>query len=130
MKLFRCIALPIWLVVAIAAVLPRLLVPNGWMPVAGADGVRIEICSGAGPTTMIMDRSGALHREGEGPVRPPRDPCPFGIASTSVLDLPSVAALPLPPAALSLIAAPILITTRLVAWRATRPPARGPPAFA
>lgn len=126
----RSISPAVLLIALLAAILPRVLVPSGWMPVAGVDGVRIEICTGSGATTMIMDRGGGLHREGEAPAPRPRDPCPFGIGMAPALDLPAVAALPLASAALARPAAPILFAARLVAWRNLRPPARGPPAFA
>ncbi len=108
-----------------AALLARLLVPGGWMPVIDASGaVRVAICTGAGPTTIT------LHTDPAGQPEAPRDPCPYGLAGAQALAVPPPPALPLAPAALALLLLPALLAARLVAWRAMRPPARGPPVFA
>lgn len=107
------------------ALLGRLAVPGGWMPVFDATGeVRVAICTGSGPATITLQ----THPDGKD--RELRDPCPFGLASGQALHVPPFPPLPLPPAALALLVMPILAAARLIAWRATRPPARGPPAFA
>ena len=106
------------------AVLARALVPSGWMPVAHAGELKIMLCSGSGPVAVSIDLG-----TGAAP-QTPRDPCPYGIAAGDAADLPpplSLAVLPRWPDVPAL-AAPH--AARLVAWRATRPPARGPPAFA
>jgi len=114
-----------------AALLARALVPGGWMPVSGTDGIRIALCTGHGPVAMVMAADGTVHPDDDrGGPSDRRDPCPFGIAAAKAFALPQQAALALPPERLDALLAPAFIAARLVAWRATRPPARGPPAFA
>jgi hypothetical protein len=60
----------------------------------------------------------------------PRDPCPFGLGGAQPLDLARAVELPQPPPGELRRHVPSLIAARLAAWRALRPPARGPPAFA
>lgn len=112
-----------------AALALRALVPVGWMPAAHDGTVRIALCSEGGQQFVVLGPDGRLHKDAPAPVQP-RDPCPFGLTAHAAADLPPVVALPLPPAALAAMVFPALHAARLVAWRALRPPARGPPAFA
>ncbi len=104
--------------------------------------LRIMLCDGTGPVELAAAPTGehahhevghsGHHGEGhdDGHGDAPRDPCPFGLALSSALDLPPAPATapdllfdaPLDPAA--------FVIARLAAWRSLRPPARGPPAFA
>lgn len=118
----------LWSLVA-AALFLRAVVPAGWMPAAHESGLRIALCSGSGPQFVTLERDGTLRRDAPVPVQP-RDPCPFGLAMAMAADLPAPVALPLPPAALAALVGPVLAAARLVAWRAIRPPARGPPVLA
>jgi hypothetical protein len=126
MSMRRCHASPFALALLAAALLLRMALPAGWMPVAGADGVRIEICSGEGLKTVMIDAEGRAHPDSPAP----RDPCPYSLAAAIPLDPPMQAALPLPPAAVAALLLPAHTTARLLAWRASRPPARGPPSLA
>jgi hypothetical protein len=85
-----------WLiVVALVALAARLLVPAGWMPVAGAAGVTLGLCDGgmAGGLPMAMQpddqhrhRAGLpMHHQGA-----PDHPCAFAGAAASA-DLPVLA---------------------------------------
>ena len=112
-----------------AALALRALVPAGWMPAAHDGGIRIALCSEGGETFVVLGRDGRLHKDQPAPVQP-RDPCPFGLSAHAAADLPAIVALPLPPAAAAAMVLPALHAARLVAWRALRPPARGPPSFA
>jgi hypothetical protein len=115
-----------WLLLAVVVAL-RLASPAGWMPVVGVDGVRVELCTETGgPRTLIIDSEGKSHPDVPAPAH---DPCPFALAGAAPLDLTAVAALPLAPAMLAALVAPAITAARLVAWRATRPPARGPPSL-
>lgn len=109
------------------ALLLRLALPAGWMPVAGADGIRVEICSGEGLRTIVIDAEGRAHPDTP---KASNDPCPYGLAAHAPVDLPALAALPLAPAALAAQLLPQRVTADLLAWRASRPPARGPPDLA
>lgn len=106
------------------AVLARLALPSGWMPVAHAGEIKVMLCSGAGPVAVTLDLG-----KGAAPAAP-RDPCPYGLAGAAPADLPPLFALPevLRWPETPAFAAPHV--ARLVAWRATRPPARGPPLIA
>lgn len=112
------------LVLLALAVLARALVPSGWMPVAHAGELKVMLCSGSGPVAVTLELGKNAAPQA------PRDPCPFAVAASDAADTPpplDLAALPRwgdAPAFTQPHAA------RLVAWRAARPPARGPPAFA
>ncbi len=106
-----------------AALALRVAVPAGFMPVADEQGLRVEICTGSGPLTVEID-PGSKDRQEQ------RDPCPYGLAAGPALLLPPLPALPAAPLALTPPPYPGLAAARLAAWRALRPPARGPPAIA
>lgn len=115
-----------WLLLA-SAIVARALVPAGWMPVATKRGIEVVLCTGQGPVTMVLGLDGTPHQRQPDS---PRDPCPYGVAGAQPFDLAAAPQLPLPPAVLAAIRTPALVAARLAAWRALRPPARGPPAFA
>lgn len=116
----------LWLLAALALCV-RAAVPSGWMPVADQGGIRIEICSGAGPMAMVLERDGSLHEE-RGPASPtPRDPCPFGTAPAMAADLPPVIALALPPLTEPQEHARAASFAALPFVRGLSPPATGPP---
>lgn len=114
-----------WLIAL--ALLAKMLVPAGFMPVFSTDGVTIELCTGFGPQKMVVAIPGTAHRDGK-PMEAHADmPCAFaGLAA------PSLAATD---AAVALVAiAFILRIARHVATRDPgpappflRPPSRGPP---
>ena len=115
-----------WVLLALVLAM-RLALPAGWMPVASADGVRIEICSGAGTRWVVLDAEGKAHPDQP---QPKANPCPFGLAGSAPFALPAVTELAPPAVASAPRNLPPLLAARLVAWRAIRPPARGPPALA
>src|SRR5690606_10256201 len=45
-----------------AALLLRLLVPSGWMPIAG-NGYAITLCTGMGTVAAWVDADGTVHKE-------------------------------------------------------------------
>jgi len=119
----------LWLLAALALCV-RAAVPSGWMPVADQGGIRIEICSGAGPMAMVLERDGSLHEE-RGPASPtPRDPCPFGTAPAMAADLPSVIAMAPPPLSEPQEHARAAAFAALPFSRSVKPPATGPPNLA
>lgn len=107
-----------------AALALRIAVPSGFMPVADEHGLRVEICTGSGPLTVEIDPGKTPQQEQQ------RDPCPFGLAAGPALTLPPLPQLPAAPLAHSPPPYPGLVAARLIAARALRPPARGPPVFA
>lgn len=121
-------ALPLFWLLAAAAILLRGAIPAGWMPVASYGGSRIAICTGEGPAMAVLGQDGKLHREA--PAEPgPRDPCPFavGLAAADLVSPPATDfATPAPEAAPT----PAMAASEESIRRSLRPPARGPPAFA
>lgn len=127
MTLLRRLNPAIVLLLLAAAVLARVALPPGWMPVAAHDGIRIELCTSNGPVFALLDSDGNVRPDTP---EPARDPCPFGMAGSADLGLPPVlAAVPAAPV-LAALFVPVLAAVRLAAWRALHPPATGPPAFA
>ncbi|MEO9130163.1 MAG: DUF2946 family protein [Sphingomonas sp.] len=103
---------------ALLALLARLFVPEGWMPVSGDGSLTIQLCTGAGPATMELPGKSGHHA--------PSNSCPFaglsthGLGTGAILFSPPVAADPTQLAD-RVDRALILAPGRL------RPPARGPP---
>lgn len=126
-----------WLLLLFAcAMLVRVLIPTGWMPIADAQGFHIVLCSGAGPMTpaanvsldhamagMHHDPSPEHHSQG------PEHPCAFA-GVTAAIEAPTLAA-PLPPVRTRATPAPTraLITVGH-GLAAPPPPQTGPPTFA
>lgn len=74
------------------ALLLRALIPAGWMPTTGADGVaRISICTGMGPTSAWIDRDGKLHKEAPAKKHRDQQPCGFGALGAGLDATPSLA---------------------------------------
>ena len=120
------------------ALLLRLLVPAGWMPVSDAAGVHLTLCSGTGPMTMPpmgtmahgRTMAGIAHHMPSDQQGVPEHPCAFGQLSLAIAEpkLPALA-LPIAPAALipAGLAALVSIGRGLAA---PPPPPTGPPAIA
>ena len=133
---------PIWLILA-AALLLRSIVPTGWMPMSDGNSIRIMLCDGFGPAAgytanQSNDHVGpnagthdheSMHGEGHGEDAP-HDPCPFGLALASALDVADPPAAVLPLEAVAAPASSRRIAARLVAASGLRPHARAPPQLA
>ncbi|SFO06409.1 hypothetical protein [Sphingomonas sp. OK281] len=126
-----------WLLLVFAcAMLVRALIPTGWMPVADAQGFRIVLCSGTGPTIpsaqapMEHAMAGMHHRKSsEHHSQGPEHPCAFA-GVTPAIDMPTLAA-PLPPVRIR--ATPALARVLVTIGHglaAPPPPQTGPPPFA
>ena len=110
------------------ALLIRALVPTGWMPVAGPDGMHLTLCPGQGAMAHSMPgmKGGADHRGGA----LPDHPCAFAGLGLAADTAP-------PPLILPNRATPAVEPRRDQATvavgrglAAPPPPATGPPAFA
>ena len=114
-----------WLLIA-ALFCAKALVPAGWMPVADAGGVRIELCTAQGAITATLDAQGRLHKSGN-TSEPTRDACPFGVLAVAA-DIPTGPALlqVLAPFALRMAPLPMLAIAPLP--QGVRPPGQAPPA--
>ncbi len=111
------------------AVLLRLMVPAGWMPVSTADGVMITLCSGNGSQQIAVGKHGQPVIPA--PVTPANAETPAGPCAFSGLGTPALAAVPAAVAlqiflfvALGVAASP---RPRLAVANWLRPPLRGPP---
>lgn len=105
------------------ALVMRALLPQGFMPVASAEGLRMEMCGGTAPVTIELDREAQPQNSQKSA------PCPYAIG-TAGIDLPPGIVIPAPPPLITPPPAPQPEAARLTAERALRPPARGPPAIA
>jgi len=114
-----------------AALLVKLLVPAGFMPVLDGGTLRIEICAGVTPAApAVQPMAGMKHGgHGDAPASKPELPCAFaGVA------MPSLAAvdpllLVLAIAFAMRLAAAIVAPRPFTAPAFLRPPLRGPPAL-
>jgi hypothetical protein len=128
---FSLMPRPVALAILGVALLLRVVIPTGWMPAHGADGVtRITLCTGMGAVEAWVDADGAIHDKKPHEKSSADQPCAFtGLAMAG--DLPAIAALP---AALApSIAAPPAARSRASIGHglaAPPPPSTGPPAFA
>jgi len=107
-----------------AALAMRVLVPAGFMPAASGE-IAVEICSGSGPMTMVMELPGSPDKA----EHKPDSPCAFsalaapGLAGADPVQLAIALALIL---AMALFLAPVARVRRVARLR---PPLRGPPRF-
>ena len=120
-----------WLMLLVGALLAHCLTPDGWMPVANADGgIVVAICDGHGPGANITIPLGKAHHKD--PVNGQGSDHPCAFSGIGIAD----AAPPLPVAAApqrSVIALPGLPDAVAAPGRglaAPPPPATGPPALA
>ncbi len=121
----------VWLMLLVGVLATRGLTPDGWMPVASADGgLVIAVCDGHGPGQTITVPLGKAHHDAPAKGQVGDHPCAFagiGIADAAP-PLPTVIA-PLRPAA----TAPAIRRTVAAPGHglaAPPPPATGPPALA
>lgn len=119
-----------WLLAA--TLLMKLLVPAGFMPVAEAGTIRIELCSGYGPVTASMPMSAAMPMqmpmgEHHGDHDKTQPPCEFSVLGAAGLTddavLPIAEPLFFPP----LQPAAVEAATQPLSQAHLRPPTRGPP---
>ncbi len=125
----RRLSLPALWLLAAALFCAKALMPVGWMPVADAGGIRIELCTGQGAISATLDAQGRLHKDGEEAPVQKRDICPFGVTALAAcvplppLLAPAIAPAQVPPATL----APPAVSPLP---HGPRPPTRGPPSLA
>lgn len=116
----RRLSLPALWLLAAALFCAKALMPVGWMPVADAGGIRIELCTGQGAISATLDAQGRLHKDGDRQDQN-RDKCPFGlIVLAAGLPAAPVLAIPFAPTGLVASSLPLLII-------AARPQGLGPP---
>lgn len=124
-----------WLMLAmLVAMAARVLVPAGWMPVAGPAGVTLGLCDGGAmaPADMAMAMAASqdrlrhagvpMHHQGA-----PDHPCAFAGAAASV-DVPVLAALPV--MAAGAVVVPAAVVALVAPGRglaAPPPPSHAPP---
>lgn len=115
-----------------AALLLRIVVPQGWMPVDTGQGWRIVICTGSGPVQMTagMKMTGGMHHLPGGPDHGAGDhACPYGslaLALAMAEPILPVVALPAIMRSVRLVAAVHTVAVGR-GLAAPPPPATGPP---
>lgn len=120
--------LPIALIAC--AMLLRVLVPAGWMPTTGPDGmIRVALCTGTGAQPAWIDRAGTVHTEMPGGGDHDPQPCGFGSLGLG-LDARLIAALPLPALAAEAVQPVARQALRIGGGLAAPPPpSTGPPSL-
>ncbi|WCT72426.1 hypothetical protein PQ455_12345 [Sphingomonas naphthae] len=110
------------------ALLMKLLVPTGFMPVASGGGITVEICTGFGAQKMVMAIPGTAHRGGKADHQKADMPCAFAGLATPALA--AIDPLLLAVAILFVMAMVFRVPVAPVVRGAARlrPPLRGPPA--
>ncbi|WP_420822420.1 hypothetical protein [Sphingosinithalassobacter portus] len=106
----------------------KIVIPTGFMPTMSNGQIVISICSGIGPTTMIMTIPGLEHEsEGDGHGSKAEQPCAF--AGLSAPPLAAADPLLLAAAVLFVLALGMrpLVLPASKAPPYLRPPLRGPP---
>ncbi len=121
------------LVVVACALLARLLVPAGFMPMVEHGTISIVICTGYGPQTVQMDMPGmempgAGHKPGGGHHDKTESPCPFAGLSAPALSGADPILLAAAVRFVMLRVARRPVQPRVTANYRLRPPLRGPPA--
>jgi hypothetical protein len=120
------------LAVLALALLARLAVPAGWMPVTDADGARLTICTGMGALDAPRHAMpGMAERHGSGDHKQSGDDhvCPFAAVALALAQpaLPSIDLLPMVlPGAVPLLRIAVAVGRGLAA---PPPPATGPPSL-
>lgn len=116
----RRLPLPALWLLAAALICAKALMPAGWMPVADASGIRIELCTAQGAITATLDARGNLEKAREDGEQNSNS-CPFGLIALAA-DLPaaSAIAIALAPSPLAIIPLPLLVVS-------ARPQGLGPP---
>ncbi|HEU4959514.1 MAG TPA: hypothetical protein VFT56_03830 [Sphingomonas sp.] len=113
------------------ALVLRIAIPSGWMPVADAGGWRLTVCDGMGPAAAMAAMPGMAHHQHAPPPHDQGDhPCTFAGLALAVA-LPDLVPVPVVPAPLAM--APPAVAGLVAIGRglaAPPPPATGPPAFA
>jgi hypothetical protein len=108
------------------ALMLRVLIPAGFMPVAG-QGFAITLCTSMGSVSAWVDDQGNVHKGKKSPDKQDKAPCPFA-AFAAAIALPGFADLPIVAAAADRL--PLLFHAVSVGrgLAAPPPPSTGPPA--
>lgn len=116
-----------WLVACVLAV--RMLVPAGYMPAAGANGVVLALCPGAAPAVQVAAIHGG-HRDDRphDPASPGAAmPCAFAGTGTAAFDVPVVGIVLLAIALAASTGVRVVLPRPAALLSRWRPPLRAPP---
>ncbi|MBM3927577.1 MAG: hypothetical protein FJ335_03835 [Sphingomonadales bacterium] len=116
-------------IVALALAM-KLLVPAGFMPTIADGRIVVSICTGAGPTTAMMEMPGMAHHAPDAPAK--SDPTAGAPCAFAGLASPSLAAVDPLLLAVAILVAMALASRPIIPPPApvrphVRPPLRGPP---
>lgn len=106
----------------------RLVVPAGWMPVAGG-GFAITLCTGMGAVEAWVDENGDVHKKAPEPTGNTDQPCTFAWLSAALTTPGEIGAMA--PLALAMIRTLVMRVAEVAIGRglaAPPPPPTGPPA--
>jgi Protein of unknown function (DUF2946) len=106
----------------------RVIVPSGFMPTTGSDGmIRISMCSGMGPQTAWLDKSGRIHKDTPAKGQHDPQPCGFGALALGAVT-PSVLAVepPILPSDIAVFPQSFAVAVGR-GLAAPPPPSTGPP---
>jgi hypothetical protein len=108
----------------------RILIPAGWMPTTGADGmVRISVCTGMGAETAWIDHDGKIHKDAPTGGHHDPQPCGFGVLGLGLDEAPALS-LTLPAIATQVV---VLVARQTLSIGhglvAPPPPSTGPPSL-
>ena len=108
----------------------RVLVPSGFMPTTGADGmVRISVCTGMGAETAWIDHDGKIHKDAPTGSHHDLQPCGFGVLGHGLDTTPAIG-IALPVVAADILALAALQTISIGhGLAAPPPPSTGPPSL-
>ena len=117
-----------WLVAA--ALLAKLMVPAGYMPVMAGGSVVLQLCSGFGPETMVAAMPGMAHHHGTRD-HPQRGDMPCGFAGHAAPSMAGADPVLLVVAIAFIIATlfRVPVSRRVERVAFLRPHPRGPPAI-
>lgn len=72
-------------VLALAGAVAGGMLPVGWMPHAGPNGMSLVICTAQGPLHIQVDETGALIENGDAQELANEAPCPFAVTPAAAL---------------------------------------------
>jgi hypothetical protein len=79
------------LALIVCVLMLRVLIPAGWMPTTGADGmIRISVCTGMGVATAWIDHDGKIHKKVPTSGHHDPQPCGFGALGLGLNETPAL----------------------------------------
>ncbi|WP_070154988.1 hypothetical protein [Sphingobium phenoxybenzoativorans] len=117
-------------IIALALIM-KIAIPSGFMPTVSNGQIVVSVCSGMGPTTMVITIPGLEHGKSDGGSQHGKTEQPCAFAGLSAPSLAAADPILLAAAILFVLALGMrpLLLTAASASPYLRPPLRGPPAI-